>query len=54
MIFGYCRVSTKGQAKDGNSLDYRKEDAEKYLNNLFLIVHQYYLQYFFGISAIMR
>ena len=21
MIYGYCRVSTKGQAKDGNSLD---------------------------------
>lgn len=21
MIYGYCRVSTKGQAKDGNSLE---------------------------------
>ena len=24
MIYGYCRVSTKGQAKDGNSLDAQK------------------------------
>ena len=25
MIYGYARVSTKGQAKDGNSLEEQKE-----------------------------
>lgn len=25
MIYGYARVSTKGQAKDGNSLEARKQ-----------------------------
>ena len=26
MIYGYCRVSTKGQAKDGNSLDAQEQE----------------------------
>lgn len=26
MIFGYCRVSTKGQAKDGNSLEAQEQE----------------------------
>ena len=26
MIYGYCRVSTKGQAKDGNSLEAQKKE----------------------------
>lgn len=26
MIYGYCRVSTKGQAKDGNSLETQEKD----------------------------
>ena len=26
MIYGYCRVSTKGQAKDGNSLEAQEKD----------------------------
>lgn len=26
MIFGYCRVSTKGQAKDGNSLEVQEQE----------------------------
>lgn len=26
MIYGYCRVSTKGQAKDGNSLEAQERD----------------------------
>lgn len=26
MIFGYCRVSTKGQAKDGNSLETQEQE----------------------------
>jgi len=29
MIYGYCRVSTKGQAKDGNSLQYQEEQLRK-------------------------
>lgn len=33
MIYGYCRVSTKGQAKDGNSLEVQeKEILTKYEN----------------------
>ena len=33
MIYGYARVSTKGQAKDGNSLeDQEKQILEKYSN----------------------
>lgn len=33
MIYGYCRVSTKGQAKDGNSLEAQsKEILERYEN----------------------
>ncbi len=36
MIYGYARVSTKGQAKDGNSLEaqekkLKENGAEKYL-----------------------
>ena len=35
MIYGYCRVSTKGQAKDGNSLEAQeKEILSKYENAL--------------------
>ena len=35
MIYGYCRVSTKGQAKDGNSLEAQeKEILSKYGNAL--------------------
>lgn len=31
MIYGYCRVSTKGQAKDGNSLEAQEKDIlERY------------------------
>ena len=26
MIYGYCRVSTKGQAKDGNSLEAQEQE----------------------------
>ena len=26
MIYGYCRVSTKGQAKDGNSLQAQEQE----------------------------
>lgn len=26
MIFGYCRVSSKGQAKDGNSLQAQEQE----------------------------
>lgn len=29
MIFGYARVSTKGQAKDGNSLEYQEEELKR-------------------------
>lgn len=29
MIYGYARVSTKGQAKDGNSLEYQVEELKK-------------------------
>ena len=29
MIYGYARVSTKGQAKDGNSLEYQEEELRK-------------------------
>ena len=29
MIYGYARVSTKGQAKDGNSLEYQEEELKK-------------------------
>lgn len=29
MIYGYARVSTKGQARDGNSLDAQKEELTK-------------------------
>lgn len=29
MIFGYARVSTRGQAKDGNSLEAQKTELEK-------------------------
>ena len=33
MIYGYARVSTKGQAKDGNSLEAQeKEILERYEN----------------------
>ena len=33
MVYGYCRVSTKGQAVDGNSLDAQeKEILAKYEN----------------------
>lgn len=40
MIYGYCRVSTKGQAKDGNSLDaqeaaVREAGAEKVYSDAF-------------------
>jgi len=30
MIYGYARVSTKGQAKDGNSLESQKKSLEEY------------------------
>ena len=29
MIFGYARVSTKGQARDGNSLEAQRAELEK-------------------------
>lgn len=29
MIYGYARVSTKGQAKDGNSLEHQEEELKK-------------------------
>ena len=33
MVYGYCRVSTKGQASDGNSLEAQeKEILAKYEN----------------------
>ena len=33
MVYGYCRVSTKGQAKDGNSLESQEEEIlSKYEN----------------------
>lgn len=35
MVYGYCRVSTKGQAKDGNSLEAQEKDIlVKYENAL--------------------
>lgn len=35
MIYGYCRVSTKGQAKDGNSLTSQEQDIlERYKDAL--------------------
>ena len=33
MIFGYCRVSTKGQAKDGNSLQAQEQEILSRYNN---------------------
>lgn len=30
MIYGYARVSTKGQARDGNSLEYQQEKLKEY------------------------
>ena len=38
MVYGYCRVSTKGQAKDGNSIEaqeaaVREAGAEEILCN---------------------
>lgn len=32
MIYGYTRVSTKGQAKEGNGLEAQKRDFKKYEN----------------------
>ncbi|ELC8394132.1 recombinase family protein [Clostridium perfringens] len=33
MIYGYTRVSTKGQAKDGNGLEYQKKEILKKYEN---------------------
>lgn len=30
MIYGYCRVSTRGQAKDGNSLETQEQQLKEY------------------------
>ncbi len=29
MIYGYCKVSTKGQAKDGNSLEAQEKELQE-------------------------
>lgn len=41
MVYGYCRVSTQGQAKDGNSLEVQEKllkenGAKKYIQTLLL------------------
>lgn len=46
MIYGYCRVSTKGQAKDGNSLEaqeklfWKDTPTQKYILKRILVRQQ--------------
>ena len=40
MVYGYCRVSTKGQAKDGNSIEAQEAAVREALLNL--LVHREY------------
>ena len=39
MIYGYCRVSTKGQAKDGNSLDAQEQEFQGTVMLIFIRKH---------------
>ena len=46
MIFGYCRVSTKGQAKDGNSLQAQEQEILSRYNDA-----QIYKEAYTGITT---
>ena len=41
MIYGYCRVSTKGQAKDGNSLEAQEQEILSRYNNALIYKEAY-------------
>lgn len=41
MVYGYCRVSTKGQAKDGNSLEAQAKDILSRYDNAIVIKEAY-------------
>lgn len=41
MIYGYCRVSTKGQAKDGNSLEAQEQEIISRYNNALIYKEAY-------------
>lgn len=41
MVYGYCRVSTKGQAKDGNSLEAQEKDILSRYDSAIVIKEAY-------------